>query len=203
MPFMINQLTGIMEAHKLKIDTLRPEPITSSSDVYRLPLRVSFKANLGELARTIDDIEKTLPVLSIEELGMRPAGDKSDLLQADMVVSLFAIADPNAPMPETLKLQHIKDNHVTVMISKPAHSKTVGKAKLKSQTARSNLAAPPLSPMGTRQNAFRINPNTAPDVGRYRPSGRRRNFPMDSSGQRPYGANEPRPAAVGSDGGVQ
>ncbi len=112
-----------MQAHKLKIDTLRPEPITSSGGVYRLPMRISFKAALGDLARAVRDIEKTVPVLSIEQLGVRSSGDKSDLLEADMVVSLFAIADPSAQAPAKLKMQPANDHPVTVTVSTSAHPK--------------------------------------------------------------------------------
>jgi len=93
LPTMMNQINGIMTAHSIKMDTLRPEPLTNANDISRLPMHISFKANLGDLARVVQDIEKATPLLSIEQLDVRVPTNQSDLLEMDMIVSSFAITD--------------------------------------------------------------------------------------------------------------
>lgn len=97
MPFMLNQITGIMRNRGLKVETLRPDPITSANGVSRLPLRIGFKAGLSDLARVVQDMEKTLPLLYIETLNIRAQTGNMESLQADMTVSSFAISDEAAP----------------------------------------------------------------------------------------------------------
>lgn len=98
MPSMVNQLTGIMQAQKVKIQTLRPEPITSTDGVSRMPLRISFNAGLGDLAKLVHDMETAVPHLEVERLDIHIADDKSEKLQTDMTVSSFAVTDENAPV---------------------------------------------------------------------------------------------------------
>lgn len=97
MPFMVNQLTGILKARKINIETLRPDPITSSNSVFRLPLRITFKAGLGDVAHVIQDIQKSNPLLCIEQMDLRMSDNKTQLLQANMTVSSFAVTDAHAP----------------------------------------------------------------------------------------------------------
>lgn len=103
MPFMINQLTGIMESHDLKVDTLKPDPLTKVDGVSRLPLRISLKADLGKLAKVVRDIEKGFPLLKIDSLDIRTAAG-SAVLQTDMTVSSFAVTDKNAPEAPAISL---------------------------------------------------------------------------------------------------
>lgn len=105
-PFMVNQLTGIMQAHELKIETLRPNPIRSVDNISQLPLRIGFKAELADLAGVVQDVEKTTPVLNIESLDIRTADDKSGLLQTDMTVSSYAITDKDAPEVDAVAISH-------------------------------------------------------------------------------------------------
>ncbi len=97
MPFMVNQLTGIVKARKINIETLRPDPITSSNSVSRMPLRITFKAGLGDVAHVIQDIQKSNPLLCIEQMDLRMSDNKTQLLQANMTVSSFAVTDAHAP----------------------------------------------------------------------------------------------------------
>lgn len=119
MPFMVNQLTGILTSHNLNIETLRPEPVTSANEVSRLPLRISFKAQLGDLAQAIRDIERANPLLCIEQMDLRVSGNRSDLLQANMIVSSFAISDASAPDIKELAKRSTADKP-TAKESKPA-----------------------------------------------------------------------------------
>ena len=126
MPFMVNQLTGILQLRKLDMETLRPEPVTSANGVSRLPLRISFKAKIGDLAHVVEDIEKSSPLLSIEQLDVRTTRNNSDLLQANLMVSSFAVTDARAP--------EIKAPPLKSLPAKPA------KAGLKSAAAGSKTA---------------------------------------------------------------
>lgn len=97
-PSVVNQVTGLMQSQGLKMQTLKPEPITSKDGVSRLPLRVSFQAGLGDLAKLVFAIERSVPYLEIERLDINAAKENGDKLQADMTISSFAIADENAPL---------------------------------------------------------------------------------------------------------
>lgn len=97
LPYMVNQLTGIMYVYNLKIETLRPNPIRTIDTVSQLPLRITFKSRIGDLAKLIRDIENTDPKLNIETLDLKPSGDNSDQLQVDMLISSYAVEDKDAP----------------------------------------------------------------------------------------------------------
>ena len=98
MPRMINQLTGIMDAHNIDIEVLKPETIVSNNKISKLPIRISFKSNLEHLTRALLDIEKTTPILNIDQINIRVSDNKTDTLQVDAIVSSFAITDKNVPM---------------------------------------------------------------------------------------------------------
>ncbi len=122
MPFVINQLTGIMQGNKLKIETLKPDPVTLIGGVSRLPLRIGFKAGLGDLAKVVREIEKTTPLLDIESLDIRTTAG-SDQLQVDATVACFAVVDKNAPQVTS---NAPKSETVMVTVDKSA---TSGNAK--------------------------------------------------------------------------
>lgn len=94
---IMNQINGIAQMQGIKLDSLRPDPATTVNSITRLALRISFKASLGDITRVIQSIETTVPLLHIEQLNIRAADDKSDMLQADMTISSFGIIDKNAP----------------------------------------------------------------------------------------------------------
>jgi Tfp pilus assembly protein PilO len=118
-PFIINQLTGIMQSHKLRMETLSPEPATAGNGVSRQPMRITFKGSLGDVTRTIQDIENTVPFLYIERFDMHAGEEKSDTLQCDMTVSSFSIQ--GSKMPGT------KDKKAPVTMPDNSH-KVVGAA---------------------------------------------------------------------------
>jgi Tfp pilus assembly protein PilO len=91
MPFMINQVAGVMQAHGLKPETLKPEPVTVVDGIDRVPLRVSFSAGIGNMVLVVRDIENTVPVMHIDQLSIRPATDKSGTLHAEMTISSFVV----------------------------------------------------------------------------------------------------------------
>lgn len=126
MPFMMNQLNGIFEADKLKIETLKPDPVTAIDGVSRLPLRIGFKANLADLANVVREIEKTNPILNIESLDIR-SNAGSEQLQIDMTVASFAVVDKNAPV---------------VKVKLPMPPKPVEKAEKVPQMEKGKVPAP-------------------------------------------------------------
>jgi Tfp pilus assembly protein PilO len=91
MPFMINQVAGVMRSHGVRPETLKPEPVTVVDGIDRVPLRVSFSASLGNMVLVVRDIEDTIPVMHIDQLSIRPATDKSGTLHAEMTISSFVV----------------------------------------------------------------------------------------------------------------
>ena len=97
MPFMVTQLTGIVEARGLKIETLQPEQMTSGEHILRFPLRIGLNCDLSDVTRILRDIESTTPLLDIERLDIRTNPDESGKLQVGMTVSSFVVRDERAP----------------------------------------------------------------------------------------------------------
>jgi Tfp pilus assembly protein PilO len=98
MPFIVSQVTGIVESHGLMIETLRPEPMATSKRILRFPLRIGIQAGLRDVTQVIRDIERAVPLLDIERLDIRTAEGKGDKLQADMTVSSFVVLDKKSPV---------------------------------------------------------------------------------------------------------
>jgi len=110
MPYMVAQLTGIMEPHGLKIETLQPQPMTSAQRILRFPLRIGLQTDLATLAKVLEDIEETVPLLEVEQLDIRNAQGREGKLQIGMTVSSFVVLDKRAPVtsrrqiPKPLKM---------------------------------------------------------------------------------------------------
>ena len=96
MPSMVTQLTGIVEARGLKIESLQPEQWTSGEHVMRFPLRITLNCGLSDLTGILRDIESTTPLLDIERLDIRSGSDESGKLQVGMTVSSFVVRDKHA-----------------------------------------------------------------------------------------------------------
>lgn len=96
MPFMVTQLTGIVEAQGLKIASLQPEEMTSGEHILRFPLRVALNCDLSDLTKILQEIESTKPVLNVERLDVRTSPDESGKLQVGMTVSSFVVRDDHA-----------------------------------------------------------------------------------------------------------
>jgi Tfp pilus assembly protein PilO len=101
MPFVVSDLSGMTQARHLKIETLKPEPVTAADGVYRLPMRITLKAQIGDLARLAQDIETSVPYMDIERMDVHMPSDKSESLQCDMTISSFAVQDDDASQPMT------------------------------------------------------------------------------------------------------
>ena len=97
MPFMVTQLTGIVEARGLKIESLQPEQMISGEHILRFPLRVGLNCDLSDLTGILRDIESTTPLLDIERLNITMNPDSSGKLQIGMTVSSFVVRDKHAP----------------------------------------------------------------------------------------------------------
>lgn len=104
MPFMVSQLTGLVEARGLKVQTLRPEPMTSSGSVQRFPMSIEVQAGLGDLARLLRDMGGTYPLLSIERMDIRAVEGNADKLQVRMTVASFMVIDKAAPITKRPEL---------------------------------------------------------------------------------------------------
>lgn len=104
MPFIVAQLTGIVESRGLKIESLQPQPMTEDKPVERFPLRIGLQTDLASLTSVMEDIEKTVPLLEIERLDIR---DKDGKLQADMTVSSYVVIDKDAPVVKKRKLPEV------------------------------------------------------------------------------------------------
>ncbi|HUV04714.1 MAG TPA: type 4a pilus biogenesis protein PilO [Armatimonadota bacterium] len=108
MPFIVSQLTGIVESHGVKIQTLRPEPMTAASGILRFPLGIEIQTGLRELTQILEDIENTVPLLEIERLDIRAAQDKPDKLQVGMTVASFVVLDKRAPLTKRRALPNVE-----------------------------------------------------------------------------------------------
>lgn len=98
MPASINQITGITKGLGIEIESLKPGVITSRDSVYRLPVSISLKASLGDLAKLVRELESATPVFFVEKMDIRASDGSSDKLSCDLVISSFAVADPDAPL---------------------------------------------------------------------------------------------------------
>jgi len=108
MPFAVTQLTGLVETHGVKIETLRPEPMTSANGILRFPLGIELQVGLRELTRILKDIESTVPLLKIERLDIRTPKDKPDKLQVSMTVASFVVLDKKAPLTKRRALPNVE-----------------------------------------------------------------------------------------------
>ncbi|MHB0998421.1 MAG: type 4a pilus biogenesis protein PilO [Armatimonadota bacterium] len=113
MPRMINALTGAMQAHGLKIETLKPEPITVTGSIQRFPLRITFKSKLRNLVESVREIEKLNPYMDVEGLNIRVTEKESNILQADAIVSLFAIANSNSAINSSGSVRNADSSNTT------------------------------------------------------------------------------------------
>ena len=98
MPFMVAQVSGIVEANGLKVENLQPEPMTSSGSVQRFPMRLVLQADLKHLTELLKDISGSSPLLDVERLEVRNAQGDTGKLQVNMTVASFVVIDKNAPV---------------------------------------------------------------------------------------------------------
>lgn len=98
MPFMVSQLTAVIESRGVRIGTLKPEPMTATKSILRFPLRIGMRTDLRKLVTILKDMDKMTPILAVERLGIRNDKEKSKDLQIDMTISSFVVLDKRAPV---------------------------------------------------------------------------------------------------------
>jgi len=129
MPFMVNQLTGIVEAYGVKIETLQPEPVVTKDQIMRFPLRLSVRADLKSLTKILRDMESTTPALSVDQLSIRNDQKTAGTLLVEMTVSSFVILDKHASLEKRRALvkamqRNVKKVHVAQEKTVPPTSKS-------------------------------------------------------------------------------
>ncbi|MGB9588442.1 MAG: type 4a pilus biogenesis protein PilO [Armatimonadota bacterium] len=100
MPYMVSQLTGILQPHGVKIKTLKPEPMTTQSVVSRFPLGVEIDATIAQVTGILKDIRSTVPLLCIERLDISPSPNSADLLEVSMRIASFVVIDKQGGLSE-------------------------------------------------------------------------------------------------------
>lgn len=96
MPFMVAQVSGIVEANGLKVENLQPEPMTSSGSVQRFPMRLVLQTDLKHLTELLKDITGSSPLLDVERLEVRNAQGDTGKLQVNLTVASFVVIDRNS-----------------------------------------------------------------------------------------------------------
>lgn len=98
MPFMVAQVTGIVEANGLKVESLQPEPMSSSGSIQRFPMRLVLQTDLKHLTELLKDLSTAVPLIDVERLEVRNAQGETGKLQANMTVASFVVIDKNSPV---------------------------------------------------------------------------------------------------------
>ncbi|MHB9132119.1 MAG: GspMb/PilO family protein [Armatimonadota bacterium] len=116
LPYMINQLTVMLMTRGVTIDTMQPEPMTTTKSIRRFPMRLAFRTDLTHLAIVLQDMKQATPLLKVERLtvrreqgqdGKNPVNDNK--LVVEVTATSFIILDKNAPekvqrtMPRAVK----------------------------------------------------------------------------------------------------
>jgi hypothetical protein len=167
MPFMVAQVSGIVEGNGLKIDNLQPEPMTSSGSIQRFPMRLVLQTDLKHLTELLRDLRYAVPLIDVERLEVRNAQGESGKLQVNMTVSSFVVIDKNSPVA--------RRRAVTPVKPAVARSANVQPPKPNPQPALKPPTAGPAAGPSERPNG----------------SGRRMGPPSNGNGSKPAGA-EPR-----------
>lgn len=108
MPFMVAQLTAIVESRGLRIESMQPQPMIANKQIPRFPMRIGLQADLPALAGILEEIEKTWPLLCVDRLDVRNAAGSSGKLQVDMTISSFVALDPRAPLAKRRTLPNVE-----------------------------------------------------------------------------------------------
>lgn len=108
MPFMMAQVNSIVEANGLKVESLQPEPMTSSGSIQRFPMRLGVQTDLKHLTDVLKDLKDSVPLIDIERLDVRVAQGDSGKLQANLTVASFVVLDKSAPVPVRRTVKPVK-----------------------------------------------------------------------------------------------
>lgn len=172
MPFMVAQVSGIVQANGLKIENLQPEPMTASSNIERFPMRLVIQTDLKNLTKLLKDMSTAVPLIDVERLEVRNAQGESDKLQVNMTVSSFVVLDKNSRVTRRrtvvpVKTAAVESKSADKPVAKPADqpSKPAPQPSVKAPTAASS-AGPSERPNG---------------------SGRRTGPPRNGKGDKPAG----------------
>lgn len=98
MPYMVSQVTGIVEANRVRVESLQPEPMTSSGSVQRFPMRLGLQADLRHVTDILQDLKTAVPLIDIERLDIRNSQTGNGKLQINMTVASFVVLDKNSPV---------------------------------------------------------------------------------------------------------
>ncbi len=155
MPFMVAQVSGIVQANGLKIENLQPEPMTASSNIERFPMRIVVQTDLKNLTKLLKDMSTAVPLIDVERLEVRNAQGESDKLQVNMTVSSFVVLDKNSRVTRRravvpAKTAAVESKSADKAVAKPADqpSKPAPQPSVKAPTAVSS-AGPSQRPNGS------------------------------------------------------
>jgi len=98
MPYMVAQVTGIVESKGLKVARLEPEPMTSSGAIERFPMRIGFETDLKHVTDVLRELKSAQPLIDIERLDIRNAPNGNGKLQISMTVASFVVLDKDSPV---------------------------------------------------------------------------------------------------------
>ncbi len=108
MPFMMAQVTSIVEANGLKVESLQPEPMTSNGSIQRFPMRLGLQADMKHLAEVLKDLKSSVPLIDIERLEVRNAQGESGKLQMNLTVATFVVLDKGSPVAVRRSVKPVK-----------------------------------------------------------------------------------------------
>jgi Tfp pilus assembly protein PilO len=148
-PYMVSQLSSVIESQGVRIDTLRPQPMVEQKGILRFPMRLELKTTLDDLARVLKDIQKVRPIVSVERLDVRNDKDKGAKLQVDMSVSTFIIIDKDSPVARRRAFPRVLNLAKLERGLKSKQEKPAAKSELASQKgAPAGAPAPTPGMMG-------------------------------------------------------
>ncbi|GEM_PF-4330627 len=143
MPFMMAQVTGIVEANGMKVESLQPEPMTSSGSIQRFPMRLTLQTDLKRLTEVLKDFRNAMPLVDVERLEVRNAQGENGKLQVNMTVASFVVIDKNSPTAKRrAAVIPVKGKDKTKEPDEVAKSETKPEAKTDSKSVKPAVEQP-------------------------------------------------------------
>lgn len=154
MPFMVAQVSGIVEANGLKIENLQPEPMTSSGSIQRFPMRLVLQTDLKHLTELLKDMSGSSPLLDVERLEVRNAQGETGKLQVNMTVASFVVLDKSSPIGRRRTVTPVKESKEPAKpASKPAVKSAEPAAKPEARQPQKSVSQPPTAGPNARREA--------------------------------------------------
>ncbi|MHB9023278.1 MAG: type 4a pilus biogenesis protein PilO [Armatimonadota bacterium] len=100
MPAMVTQVSAIMEGREYRIATLKPDRMTAKGNLLHFPLRIGMRMDLAGLAKVLDDLRDTLPLLAVERITVRNDKGKDGKLSVEMTIGTYVVTDSSAQRPD-------------------------------------------------------------------------------------------------------